>query len=88
MNRAGFPPTTVQGATSLNTALRAPTTAPRPTITPMPTKASAATHAWSSTTMGAEMRACAGSEISWEAVHRKVPWEMTAWFPMVTGALL
>ena len=88
MNRAGFPPTTVQGDTSLNTALRAPTTAPRPTFTPMPTKACAATHAWSSTVMGAEIRAWAGSEMSWEAVQRKAPWEMTAWFPMEMGALL
>ncbi|MEI3567562.1 MAG: hypothetical protein V8Q16_05595 [Akkermansia muciniphila] len=47
----------------------------------MPTKACAATHAWSSTVMGAEIRAWAGSEMSWEAVQRKAPWEMTAWFP-------
>ena len=45
MNFAGFPPTTVHGSTSLNTAARAPTTAPSPTVTPIPTNASAAIHA-------------------------------------------
>ena len=88
MNLAGFPPTTVHGSTSLNTADLAPTTAPLLIVTPMPTKAWAATHAWSSTVMGAQMRGWRGSEISWEAVQRKAPWEMTAWFPMVMGALL
>ena len=88
MNLAGFPPTTVQGATSLKTALRAPTTAPVPIVTPMPTKACAATQARSSTVMGAVTRAWPGSEMSWEAVQRKVPWEMTAWLPMEMGALL
>ena len=45
INFAGLPPTTVQGSTSLNTAARAPTTAPSPMVTPIPIKASAATHA-------------------------------------------
>ena len=44
MNCAGFPPTTVLAFTSLNTADRAPTTAPSSTVTPGPTKQPAVTH--------------------------------------------
>ena len=52
MNFAGFPPTTFQGSTSLNTQARAPTTAPSPIVTPGPTNASAATQAKSSIIIG------------------------------------
>ena len=60
-NLAGFPTTTVQGATFFVTTARAPTIAPSPIVTPGPRKASAHIHASSAMWIGGLSRGIAGS---------------------------